>query len=147
MMKLKSLAPALLLLVFASCKKDETNTCGKTMADIAGTYSITRLQFERSGGFVDFTASLDNCNEDDKLILNANGTSIYQDAGVACDPPENAAGTWSIDSEGRMSIDDGGSDVFSISTAEITSFDCNTLVLTGTSPGFAGFSFRLTIKK
>ena len=147
MMKLKFLAPALLVVVFASCKKNETNTCGKTMADIAGTYSISKLEFERSGAFVDFTDSLEDCNKDDKLTLNADGTSSYQDAGVACDPPENASGTWSIDSEGRMSIDDGGADIFSVSTAEITSFDCNTLVLTGISPGFAGFTFRLTIKK
>lgn len=147
-MKLKTLAPAVLLFLFTACKKDKVTSCEKTMADIAGTYTVVKLEIGISGVFTDITNELEPCEKDDKLILNSNGTSTYQDLGLACDPPENSSGTWSIDGSGKMTIDDGGgSGSADISTATINSFDCTTLVLTGTDDSFPGGEFRLTIKK
>lgn len=145
-MKLKILVPAVLLLLFTACKKDKVTSCDKTMAAIAGTYTVVKLEVGISGSFQDITSQLEACQTDDKLILNANGTSTYQDLGVACDPPENSSGTWNIDASGKMTIDDGGGTA-DISTADITSFDCTTLVLTGTDVSLPGIAYRLTIKK
>ena len=146
-MKLKILVPAVLLLLFTACKKDKVTSCDKTMAAIAGTYTLVKTEAGTGGIFTDVTNQLEACQMDDKLILNANGTSTYQDLGVACNPPENSSGTWSIDASGKMTIDDSGSGTTDISTADITSFDCTTLVLTGTDVSLPGFEYRLTIKK
>jgi hypothetical protein len=129
---------AVLLLLFTSCKKDTSTasgTCNKTVADIAGTYAI-----------LDLTSQQDACEKDDRLTLNANGTSAYQDLGTVCSPSGDDSGTWSIDANGRMTIkDNGGND--DISSADITSFDCHTLVLTGTDISSPAEQVRLTLKK
>lgn len=148
-MKTLILVSVVLLCLFTSCKKDEnSNTnCDKTMANIAGSYGIIKLEVGAGGIFQDATNQLDACELDDKIVLNANGTSAYQDAGVACSPSGNSAGTWSISAAGKMTIDDGSGSASDISSADITSFDCSTLVLTGTDPSTPGFQLRLTIKK
>ncbi|CAN5127618.1 hypothetical protein BH11BAC5_BH11BAC5_54760 [soil metagenome] len=140
---------AVLLLLFTSCKKDKSTasgTCNKTVADIAGTYAILKIEVGMNGVFLDITSQQDACEKDDRLTLNANGTSAYQDLGTVCSPSGDDSGTWSIDANGRMTIkDNGGND--DISSADITSFDCHTLVLTGTDISSPAEQVRLTLKK
>lgn len=142
-----SVAATLLITLFSCSKEKSTNSgCAKTVASIAGTYSVLKAEIGLGGVFVDITSQLDVCKLDDRISLNTNGTTVYADLGTVCSPSGNSTGTWSIDASGRMTIDDGGGSV-DISTADITSFDCTTLVLTGTDPGAPGESFRLTMKK
>jgi Lipocalin-like domain len=147
-MKLKSLAPAVLLFVFTACKKDKTTptSCDKTMAAIAGTYIVSKIELGTGGVFSDITSQMKDCQKDDKLTLNSNGTSTYQDLGIACSPSGNGSGTWSIDASGKMTIDGGGGPA-RVSQADINSFDCTALVVTGTTSSAPGFDFRVTLKK
>jgi len=135
--------------LLSSCKKDSTsNNCDKTMANLAGTYSIVKLEASFAGGpFTDVTTSeLELCQRDDKLILNANGTLSYSDTGTKCDPDGSDTGTWSVSSGGKMTISGTGST--DVSDADISSFDCTTLVLAGTQSVLGTtIQFRITVKK
>lgn len=149
-MKTKTFVSAVLLCILFSCKKqDDTKTnCDKTVASIAGTYSIVKIEFGTNGIFQDATGLVESCDLDDKISLNADGTTVIQDLGIVCTPPEDSRGTWSISSSGQIIIDDNSnSGPLDISTADITSFDCSTLVLTGSDPGIPGDQFRITMKK
>ena len=146
--------PLLITLVFlcllSSCKKDAatSNTCAKTVANIAGTYSPIKNEISMMNApFADITSQWQPCERDDKLILNANGIYTYQDLGISCTPSGNSSGTWSISSaDGKFTINDTGS-AQEITNADITSFDCSTLILTGDVSAGTGARFRLTLKK
>lgn len=146
-MKKIILFSTVLLVALSSCKKDKASTsCNKTMADIAGTYSIVKIEIGFGGTFVNITDSLDACEKDDKLTLNANGTTAYMDQGTVCSPAGDDSGTWSIDANGKMTIDDNGGNS-DVSKATITSFDCTTLVLTAEDSSTPGEQGRITLKK
>ena len=137
-------------LILSSCQKEKSTTnaptCNKTVADIAGTYSIVKVEAGLAEPLSDITnTEIKPCQLDDKLVLNANGTSNYQDAGTACSPNGSAAGNWSIGSDGKISANLGIADV---ANATIVSFDCKTLVLLGDRV-ISGLSvkFRVTLIK
>ena len=137
-------------LLLSSCKKENSSStpasCNKTMADIAGTYSLVKVEAGLADPLSDITTSeLDSCQLDDKLILNTNATANYQDLGIVCTPNGSKNGNWSIAGDGKMTIDAGTTVV---TNAEIVSFDCATLVLL-TNRVISGVTvkFRLTIKK
>lgn len=147
-MKAKFFLPALLLCIFFSCKKNDNNiNCDKTVASIAGAYTIVKFEIGFNGIFQDFTNQIDACDLDNKILLNADGTTVTQDVGVVCTPSSNSTGTWSISSAGKISINDNNGGPTDISTADITSYDCSTLVLTGADPSAPSNQFRLTLKK
>ncbi len=148
-MKTKILASLLFLSLIFSCKKNNNNSsdCSKTMAAISGTYSIFKVEIGNNGVFTDATSSIDDCSKDDRLSLNSNGTTNYQDLGVKCSPPGDGTGTWSISSAGKMTITDNSGGVSDISVADITSYDCTFLVLTETDPSAPGVELRVTFKK
>ena len=149
-MKTPLLITVVFLCLLFSCKKDTTtnNTCAKTVANIAGTYSPVKNEISMmNASFADITSQWQPCERDDKLILNANGIYTYQDLGISCTPSGNSSGTWSISSpDGKFTINDTGS-AQDITNADITSFDCSTLVLTGDVSTGTGTRFRLTLKK
>ena len=146
--------PLLITLVFLcllfSCKKADKTiaNCTKTMDAIAGTYSLLKLEIQgmENTAFDDISGNLQACELDDKLVLNPNGTTVRQFLGNGCMSPLIASGNWSISADNKMTINDhlSGSD---ISNADITTFDCSTLVLTGTKPGALNVRYRLTLKK
>src|SRR4051794_11264772 len=88
------------IIICSSCKKDKaTNACSNSMANLAGTYSIVKIEANLFGTFSDVTGQyFKSCELDDKIILDANGTANYSDAGTACDPNGTVAGTWSVSS-------------------------------------------------
>lgn len=136
-----------LCIISASCKKEKSTNanCDKTMASIAGTYSFVKFEVGQNNVCIDSTKDLlEPCQLDDKITLNANGTTLYKDLGTVCDPSGDEAGTWSIPSAGKIIISDGTIDV---SEADITSFDYSTLIITGTESGGSGIQFRFTMKK
>lgn len=135
--------PVILLLIFSSCKKEDKNTCEKTMASIAGTYSFVKFEVGINGVYQDVNNQLESCQLDDKLILSADGKSNYQDLGVICDPNGSEMGNWSITADGKMTINDGSN--ADVQSAEF-SYDCTTLILTEDEPG-TGYKYRVTLKK
>jgi hypothetical protein len=129
-------------IVSSSCKKEKANSnCEKTVASIAGTYSVVKVEVGFAGNFTD--VALEPCQVDDKLTLNADGTTVYKDLGTVCEPSGDETGTWGISSSGKMTIANG---TIGVNEADITSFDCSTLVLTATDSD-SGAKVRLTIKK
>lgn len=142
-MKFKTLLTAVsLLLFFGSCKKDKANSCDKTMAAIAGTYSIVKIEMGSGGSYQDVTSLfLESCELDDQIILSSDGTVSYKDAGTACESNGDDSGTWAIDSNGKITVAAGSVDA---SSADISSFDCSTLVIAGSD---SGIDYRMTLKK
>lgn len=138
------------LCLLSSCKKENKTTanCTKNMEAISGTYSLLKLEVQgmNNTSFDDISGNLQACELDDKLILNPNGTSVRQFLGKGCMPPLVGSGNWSISSDNKMTINDHGS-ASDILDADITSFDCSTLVLTGTEPMASSAKYRLTLKK
>jgi hypothetical protein len=138
-----------IVIAFAACKKENNSTpvgCANTVAAIAGTYALVKVELGNAGVFTDITTvQLLPCQIDDKVELNTSGVANFKDEGTICTPPGNKTGTWGIGADGKMTIA-GGS--LSVNNAEIISFDCNTLVLLGTQ-SYAGtiIQLRLTIKK
>ena len=108
---------------FFSCDKNEDDpppTCPQTVASIAATYKLTSLRFRPAGGTEsDIIGSLNACERDNLLILNANRTFAHQDAGVVCSPALNYAGDWDIT---------GSAIRLETETGTIVSFDCTNLV-------------------
>ncbi len=139
----------LLLCTFFSCKKNHNNNsnCDKTPGSIAGTYSIVKYEVGLNDVFQDFTNELDVCELDDKISLKADGTTMIQDVGVICSPPGNSTGTWAISANNKITINNKNGGPTDITSADIRSFNCTTLVLTGSDPRSPSDQFRLTLKK
>ncbi|MBS1566968.1 MAG: lipocalin family protein, partial [Bacteroidetes bacterium] len=96
-------------LAFSSCKKDKNtdNGCSADMPHVAGTYKLTALQYQQSASAIpqNYLAFIDDCEKDDLLVLNTDGTYDYQDKGTTCDPSGSMHGKWSI-RDGRFISDD-----------------------------------------
>jgi hypothetical protein len=119
-MKKLALTLAIGTLTFVSCKKD--NDCETNATSLALSYKTVSIKYKQtpSSSEIDYFATLDACEKDDVLTLNANGTYSYTDAGTQCSPAGSYTGTWSV-SGNTITVDgDNGT---------IQSFDCNTLVL------------------
>jgi len=123
-MKKLSFACLPLLLLFFSCKKEKAS-CDLSSTNIVGSYKATAVTYKAtpSSTPVDIFALTDACEKDNIIILSANGTFTYQDAGVKCDPTSDDTGTWSLNN--NVLTADGEPGV-------VTSFDCSTMVLTFT---------------
>jgi hypothetical protein len=138
-----------LIFAFSACKKDPVSSpkvCQKTVADISGNYALIKIELLSGASYSDITTTyLQPCQLDDKLMLNANGVAGFVDEGIVCTPNGSRNGTWSIPAEGKITIAGG---TISVTSADIVSFDCNTMVLFANQT-FAGFpvQIRLTIKK
>ncbi len=136
---------SIILIVISSCKKSNTQTCSKTMNDIAGTYSIIKLEVGIGGVFTDRTSSIDPCERDDNIILGAGGDYTVRDAG--CINNGDQTGVWTIRPDGKLITTLNGS-ITPASESEIVSFDCSTLVLLETDDsGGTITQIRSTIKK
>lgn len=133
----------LILLLAASCQKEAQDTvdCPQTVAAIAGTYKLTALKYKASASSAeqDYLLLKEACELDDIVLLNANGTYHYQDAGTSCSPDGTDAGTWSI--AGNTIISDG------IVSGTIQSFDCKSLIAYSSDVIIPGDRITLTIVK
>jgi hypothetical protein len=111
-------------IVLFACKKekDKAPGCPVTMESLSGAYKLTALQYRASAGAVaaDYLAYMDDCQKDDVIYLNDDGSYREDDAGTVCDPTEAAAGTWQL--HGTTLVSDG------TVNGTIASFDCKTLV-------------------
>lgn len=136
-------SPLFIAVIFSACKKEETpKTCGKTMAEVAGTYSFTKIEASTGGAFSDITSLMEPCVVDNKIILNTDGTAEYQDAGIACSGGSGTGGSghWNIGPDGKLNINVG---TINFSDADVISFDCSTIVFTESDD----LEYRSTVKK
>jgi Lipocalin-like domain len=129
--------------VLFSCKKEDTATppCGISVQNLSGSYKLTALKYKLTPAApeVDFFSLLDDCEKDDQLILNANGTYQFKDLGITCLPDGNENGTWKLN--GTTVTSDG------ILEGTISSFDCKTLVFYNDNYNVAGDRAIITLVK
>ena len=136
----KLLLALLSLALIFSCKKNDTKqSCSLDMTSVAGTYGITTYIYRASptSPGQDFTNVFlpNQCERDDSVTLSTDGKYVYKDAGMACSPPRDTTGTWSL--TGATLILDG-----TITT--VKSFDCQTLILAETNLFTAGDEVDIT---
>lgn len=130
-----------ILLLLSSCKKDSKSECTPSLASVSGTYKLTALKYKAgtSATEQDYLLMRDDCENDDLIILNANGTYQYQDAGISCSPDGNDNGTWGI--TGNMVFSDG------IVGGSIESFDCRSLTVYTSNFIVPGDKITMTITR
>ena len=126
-MKIKLLVIGLSVagLLAACSKKDEDYKISATKENLVGKYKLTALTDQAgSAAPQDVLSTLESCEKDDRIQLNADLTYNYLDEGTKCTPKGDDNGAWAYLSTTQISIDGD------VST--IKSFDGNTLILTST---------------
>ena len=123
---------AILFLGFTACKKSDKTNSSKTVANVSGSYKLTALTATQGGTSFNLYDSLPPCEKDNLIVLSANGSAQFVDAGTACNPPEDSTGAWHL-SANADSIYMGND------AAYINSFDGKTLKLT-TDQKISGFT-------
>jgi ABC-type Fe3+-citrate transport system substrate-binding protein len=93
----------ILILVINACKKSDsngnsTNPGARTIQNFSGTYKLTAITASVLGLNVNLYDSLPDCDKDNVIELDTNKTARFIDAGVACVPPSDSTGTWSLSS-------------------------------------------------
>ena len=126
-------------LTFISCDKDKDEDCALSQASVAGTYRVTSIKYKSSASgpemdYYNFVFT-EACEKDDTYTLNANGTFSFNDAGTKCTPPNDYTGTWSL--SGNTIVIDGDA-------GNVDSFNCNTLVVSGSNVITTGDKFTFT---
>jgi hypothetical protein len=129
-------AAVILVLGFAACKKSDNKNSARTVENLSGTYNLTALSIDL--GSIDFNLydTLPACQKDNVILLNANGTAQFVDAGVACEPPSDSADVWHL-SPNNDSLYLGSNSTF------IKTWDGKSLVLK--SSGYSGYQGDVTI--
>ncbi len=134
-----------LAFVFAitSCQKNRSqeDSCARTIAGLAGTYKLTALKYKAGADSpeLDYMLLREICENDDLIVLEANGNYRYNDLGLVCSPDGSGTGTWSV--AGNVIISDG------IVSGIIQNFDCHFLTVYSDDFIIPGDRITLTIEK
>jgi hypothetical protein len=129
-------AAVILVLGFTACKKSDNKNSAKTVANISGTYNLTALTINL--GSINFNAydTLPDCEKDNVILLNADGTAQYVDGGITCQPPADSTAAWHLSADAdSLYLGDNGT--------AIKSFDGKSLVVTTSQ--YNGFNGDITI--
>ena len=125
-----------LFLVFNACSKSSSGPSNaKTVANLSGSYNLTALTGSVLGVNINLYDSLAPCDRDNIIQLDTNGIAQFIDAGIACVPPSDSTGAWSLSSNTDTIYVDGSANF-------IKSWDGKTLVLTS-SADYNGFPATL----
>lgn len=110
----RTLLPSLVLLsLFISCKKKEASTdveLDVTLANVAGSYKITAAKLTTLGTTQDIYNDpmyFDLCEKDDIIRFTTSGTYTITDLGTMCNPPNNDAGVYSVNTTAKTITVDG----------------------------------------
>lgn len=144
MRKLKTLVSLFAAaLIVSACQKDPVvqKDCSLTLNGLSGTYRLTALTYRAPGSSTeqDYLLFMDACERDDLVILKANGSWQYQDAGTSCAPSGNDNGTWSV--TGNTISSDGQIQ------GTIRSYDCHTLVYYAENVVLPGDRYTFTMQQ
>lgn len=133
--KLAAAAMAALALVFASaCKKDDD----KSRTDLLTQpecWSITKIEVYDATTDRWFPDQIDDCDKDDCYKFNTDGTYVFNEGLVKCNPddPETYTGDWSLSAdETELTYGVGGINL----TQSIVELTEGTLVLEDEAFGF-----------
>jgi hypothetical protein len=141
MKKISILALSAVVLL-ASCKKDkDAANCEVSVAGIAGSYKISKVEAIIIGTSQDITStSVEACKRDDVYVLKADKTVSYQDAGTVCSLNGTGTGTWDI-VNGKLTLNANGTDF----DGAAVSNNCSGIVVEETVGN--GSSLRTTFAK
>ena len=114
---------ALAMVEFTSCKKEENNTLTAAEYLTQGTWVFSNMTIEpgidMGDGYpvTEVYPYLEDCQKDDNMNFNSNGT-VFMDAGsTKCDPNEpqtHDLGNWTLsNNNSSLTISDPGGDSFS----------------------------------
>jgi len=134
------------VLALSSCKKDDPASCEQTVAGIAASYKVTKVEQITAGISQDITTTvLSTCQRNAVIQLKSDKTFTYTESGTGC--TDSGAGTWDVVS-GKLTLTNttgGGAD---IDNATINSWNCSTLVVSeDVTAGGVTFSYRSTLTK
>lgn len=123
-MKVKALFKIMFLAAtLISCKKDRdgTSSCALNLNELSGTYQLTGLRYKSSSSAQEenYMFLISDCERDDRIRLNSNGTYQYLDIGTTCVPAGNDEGNWNV--TGNQLQSDG------LFTGTIAGYDCRVL--------------------
>ncbi len=117
---------ATLILVINACKKNDSapgnDPSARTVQNFSGSYNLTAITASVLGLNVNLYDSLPSCDRDNIIELDTNKTARFIDAGVACVPPSDSTGVWSLSSNKDTLYVEGNANF-------IKSWDGKTLVL------------------
>jgi hypothetical protein len=102
---------------FQSCKKDSdsTSTDNKSIL-ISYGWILTDIQFDGQS----FWSFMDDCDKDNVLTFNANGTTTEEGGALKCDPNEVfETGTWEMINNTTVEIDGDILKIESISSSNM----------------------------
>jgi len=138
----KTMLSILTLIILFSCKdKKDDKVCTTSVESISGSYKITSMSYKENVSAVAtevFSTWVEECDRDNVLTFNTNGSYHTADAGTTCSPSSDDDGTWSL--SGNTMVTDGD-------PAIIESYDCKTLVLSQTDIEIPGDKLKLTLTK
>jgi hypothetical protein len=102
-MRKKALSAGAFILILAinACKKNDSNgsdPSARTVQNLSGSYTLSAITASVLGLNVNLYDSLPVCDRDNVIQLDTNKTAHFIDAGVACAPPSDSTGTWSLSS-------------------------------------------------
>ena len=142
-MKRTSLILLALAIFVISCKKDDApKVCASTVAEIAGSYKITKVMATISGvGTTDITSTaLSNaCRQSGVYQLNADRTLIYSE-NASCS--SSGSGSWNVSADSSITVshNGGGLDF----EGKVKSFNCTNLVINEDSGGGNSVEYTIT---
>jgi len=132
---------ASLFLILPSCKPDKKDLCSINVTNIYGTYRLVAMKYKMSTSAPeqDYMVYLDNCEKDDLIVLNADGTYNYKDVGMVCSTNNNNTGTWGLSNNSIIS--DG------VVGGTVVQFDCKTMVCQQKDLNTPGDQLTVTFSK
>jgi hypothetical protein len=136
----------LLIVCIVSCKKKDTNTCETTMADIAGSYHLTKFESVsyNTGAAQDVTFFLTSCELSGIYKFNIDSTATYSEL-TNCN--NSGSGVWTASETTFYTFFTSGTgNRLSGLTLSITSWDCTNLVLLTSFPSVDS-NYRYTLTK
>jgi len=138
-MKKLLLPLCIVFLATAACKKNKDDkNCDVTAASIAGTYKLSSMKYKLNSSTPEFDAPIQDCQGDDILVLNANLTLAYQDAGTICSPDGSFTGNWSLT---------GNTIDVELYAGTVESFNCSKLVIVATDVQTPGDKLTATLTR
>lgn len=142
---------AIVIVVFfcASCKKSSnstsTPTCTLSATSLIGTWGYKSITYQKTStspivDILDDPTQFPVCQKDNTTTYSANGVFSYGDAGVMCSPNSSYTSTWTLSNNTIL--------VSSIAhELTVTSFDCQTMVITVSDFDTTGDKEVLTYQK
>ena len=118
---------SVLVLLASSCKKENS---GLTVKELVGTYQFSRITYQAgSVAEEDVTSSyLNDCAQDDQLVLSASRSYTVVDAGASCGTG-NVVGEWALIGGNMLKL---GGDYYTIRKFDGTNLE---LSLSGNNAG------------